>query len=382
MQLRNVFLLLIVLILNPLYSQGKSSHSVASLKVFDINQSVTEVSECIMPINGQYALSSPLTLAQNIKQDIRATNNFKLAFYFILWYSVTIVYSTTNKIVLNQLPLPITMAISQLFLGIPTFLPFWLYNRPIVTIKELKGIAKIGAMHGLGNVVSVISLGAGAVSFTHIVKAAEPVFAAFLSAIFLKSTFTTNVYLSLLPIIFGVSLASLKELSFSWLSFSTAMSSNLFNQLRMIISKKELNGNQTKLKGATLFQVMTIFAAFEMLPLLFFTEGPIIQQTWKNAIASGINSNTLIFNIIITGITYYLSNEISFWILDEVHPITHAVGNTVKRIVLIIASVIAFHTPINSQGIIGSAIAIIGTFLYSVAMQKADEDKKQAALNK
>jgi len=146
----------------------------------DVQRSVTEINEFSMPINGQFALTSPLTVAQNTRQDIKPKNNLKLIFYFILWYSVTIIYSTTNKIVLNQLPLPITMAISQLFLGIPTFLPFWLLNRPLVTMKELKGIAKIGAMHGLGNVVSVISLGAGAVSFTHIVKAAEPVFAAFL----------------------------------------------------------------------------------------------------------------------------------------------------------------------------------------------------------
>jgi Triose-phosphate Transporter family len=41
--------------------------------------------------------------------------------------------------------------------------------------------------------VQVISLGAGAVSFTHIVKAAEPIFSTIMSALVLKSTFPWQV---------------------------------------------------------------------------------------------------------------------------------------------------------------------------------------------
>jgi hypothetical protein len=47
-----------------------------------------------------------------------------------------------------------------------------------------------------------------------------------------------------------------------------------------------------------------------------------------------------------------------------------AIGNTVKRVVIIIASVIAFKTPISSLGIIGSAIAISGTQMCAVMAGK------------
>lgn len=98
------------------------------------------------------------------------------------------------------------------------------------------------------HVGAVLSLGAGAVSFTHIVKvrrhkraedlsrivavsaitpqlenhdisqpphrlqASEPVVSALLSAVFLKQFLPIPVYISLLPVIGGVGLASLKEL--------------------------------------------------------------------------------------------------------------------------------------------------------------------------
>ena len=63
-------------------------------------------------------------------------------------------------------------------------------------------------------------------------------------------------------------------------------------------------------------------------------------------------------------------NEVAFLALGRVNPVTHAVGNTIKRVVIIIASVVAFKTPVTKLGVIGSSIAIAGTLLYSLAKQK------------
>ena len=70
---------------------------------------------------------------------------------------------------------------------------------------------------------------------------------------------------------------------------------------------------------------------------------------------------------LLAGAFYYLYNEVAFLALGRVNPVTHAVGNTIKRVVIIIASVIAFKTPISTLGVVGSSIAILGTLLYSLA---------------
>ena len=49
------------------------------------------------------------------------------------------------------------------------------------------------------------------------------------------------------------------------------------------------------------------------------------------------------------GLSFYTYNEVAFYTLDAVHPITHAVGNTIKRVILILFSVLRFGTPMTTQ---------------------------------
>ena len=51
-------------------------------------------------------------------------------------------------------------------------------------------------------------------------------------------------------------------------------------------------------------------------------------------------------------------------------------ANTVKRVVIILASVAVFKNPITPVGQASAAVAILGTFIYSIVSQK---DKEEAA---
>jgi solute carrier family 35 protein E1 len=68
---------------------------------------------------------------------------------------------------------------------------------------------------------------------------------------------------------------------------------------------------------------------------------------------------------VLSGLTYYLYNETAFMALGRVLPVTHAIGNTLKRVVIIVSAVFFFGTPVSMMGWTGCTIAIFGTFLYS-----------------
>ncbi|MFS7987023.1 putative sugar phosphate transporter domain-containing protein [Helianthus anomalus] len=69
----------------------------------------------------------------------------------------------------------------------------------------------------------VTSFAAVTVSFTHTIKALEPFFNVAASQFILGQSIPITLWLSLAPVVIGVSMASLTELSFNWLGFISAM---------------------------------------------------------------------------------------------------------------------------------------------------------------
>jgi solute carrier family 35 protein E1 len=121
--------------------------------------------------------------------------------------------------------------------------------------------------------------------------------------------------------------------------------------------------------AANVYGIMTILATMMCLPITLFMEGKQIIPSLKTLIATG-QGQTLLIQTLLSGFFYYLYNEVAFLALDNVAPVTHALGNTIKRVVIIVASVIVFRTKMSTQGIVGSSIAILGVLLYSLAKNK------------
>merc|ERR1712194_810580 len=119
------------------------------------------------------------------------------------------------------------------------------------------------------------------------------------------TVFKWQVYASLFPIIAGVCVASLKELSFSYKSLICALISNVAFASRAVLSK------------------LTMKAFALTIPVAFYFEGPSkVAATWAASTAI-VGTPWLIKNIIINGMYYYLYNEVAFLTLNQVAPITH-----------------------------------------------------------
>lgn len=294
--------------------------------------------------------------------------------YFALWYLFNIAYNIYNKQALNVLDYPWTVATIQMATGILYFVPLWILGirkAPKLNMDEMKTLFPIALCHTGVHVGAVIALGAGAVSFAHIVKASEPVVTCLFNAVLLGQTFPLPVYLTLLPIIGGVAIASMKELSFTLLALSSAMLSNVSSAARGVLSKKTMSGKKIgeNLDAQNLYAVLTAMSTLILIPTFLALEGTGFFSAFKN-VASGADytSKSLAALLALGGASYYAYNEVAFLALGKVNPVTHAVGNTIKRVVIIVASVIAFKTPMSTGSIIGSSIAIAGTLMYSLAM--------------
>lgn len=317
----------------------------------------------------------------------------KIGFYFGLWYALNVIYNIMNKKLLNILPAPVTVGTIQLGIGGLYAILLWmtrLRRAPILTAKGKELAWKVGTYHGSGQLFSMVSLGAGPVSFTHIVKALEPFFSAMISGLVFGKWMKPQVYATLVPVVGGVGYACLKERSFSWLAFWMAMWSNLSFALRAVVSKTGMNsgssgsgsGNTNSntnnmvmgehMNAVNLFAVVTIASFVLCTPVAWLVENDLLLDLWAKATTgpSAVSThNDLVKSVILSGLFHYLNNEVMYLALSNVHPVTLAVGNTMKRVFIMVASVLVFRNPVSLQAGIGSAIGIAGVLLYSLVKQ-------------
>jgi len=343
----------------------------STLAATEISSALTSGGDGDVSLRGGAATASPLSA-------------LRTPTYFALWYLFNIAYNIYNKQALNALAYPWTIALIQMAAGCFYFFPLWatgLRKAPKLSKSDLKTLFPIALCHTGVHVGAVVALGAGAVSFAHIVKASEPVTTCVLNAILLKEVLPLPVYLTLIPVIAGVAIASMKELSFTMLALGAAMLSNVSSSARGVLSKKTMSGKPVgeNLDAQNLYAVLTAMSTIILVPLAFAVEGTSFFTAFNAAVASSeFTRAALLKTIGMSGLAYYAYNEVAFLALGAVNPVTHAVGNTIKRVVIIVASVIAFKTPMTKGSIIGSSIAVAGTLMYSLAMngQKKKAVKK------
>lgn len=313
----------------------------------------------------------------------------KVTFYFGLWYFLNVIFNIVNKKLLNVVPAPLSVGCLQLFVGSIFAISMWatgLRARPTLTVEGRARVRNVGLAHGGGQLLSMVSLSAGPVSFTHIVKALEPLFSAVVSAVLFGKVMAWPVYASLLPVVGGVGYACLKERYFSWLAFNTAMGSNLAFAFRAAESKRVLAGAQdgtfgTNLTPPNTFAVVTIAAALLSVPVLF-ADGNKLVEAWTSPEIHGTTPLSLVRAVIVSGLFHYLNNEVMYLALGNVHPVTLAVGNTMKRVFIMVASVLVFRNPVSVQAGVGSAVGISGVLLYSLTKQRYEQPESETQNDK
>ncbi|KAG8084938.1 hypothetical protein GUJ93_ZPchr0010g7265 [Zizania palustris] len=307
------------------------------------------------------------------------SRTLQLGSMILVWYLLNIYFNIYNKLVLKAVPFPYTITTFQFASGSFFITLMWLLNlhpKPSLSLGQYAKILPLALVHMMGNVFTNMSLGKVAVSFTHTIKAMEPFFSILLSVLFLGETPSFLVLGSLLPIVGGVVLASMTEVSFNWIGFWSAMASNLTNQSRNVFSKKLLADKVETLDDINLFSIMTIMSFLLSVPLMLSVEGIKFSPSYLQS--TGVNLQELCVKAALAGTCFHFYQQVSYSLLARVSPVTHSVANCVKRVVVIVSSVLFFRTPISPINALGTGVALAGVFLYSRLKKKAKPKAKTA----
>ncbi|XP_042062773.1 glucose-6-phosphate/phosphate translocator 1, chloroplastic-like [Salvia splendens] len=296
-----------------------------------------------------------------------SARKIKIGIYFATWWSLNVVFNIYNKKVLNAYPYPWLTSTLSLAAGSLIMLVSWalrIAETPKTDLEFWKSLFPVAVAHTIGHVAATVSMSKVAVSFTHIIKSGEPAFSVLVSRFILGETFPPAVYLSLIPIIGGCGLSALTELNFNMIGFMGAMISNLAFVFRNIFSKKGMKGKSVS--GMNYYACLSMLSLVILTPFAIAVEGP---QMWAAGFQQAFSDigPQIVWWMAAQSVFYHLYNQVSYMSLDEISPLTFSIGNTMKRISVIVSSIIIFQTPVQPVNALGAAIAVLGTFLYSQA---------------
>jgi solute carrier family 35, member E1 len=298
----------------------------------------------------------------------------------VCWYAGNTFYNIYNKKATNMIHAHWFVATAQLVVGIVWSMVMWstgLRKTPNLTAADIASCIPIGLCACLAHAGSVLASAVGAVSFAQIVKACEPVFAAVVGLLVPPMDVKPMLaYAMLIPIVGGVGLACVKEgkgvdinvQAFLYASMANAAAA-FKGKLGSSVTKSLESNPEKNMDAANVYAVMNIISFACSVPFVIVQELPTLDVEWNKAVqAHGLQP--LLTNIIVSGFMFYIYNEFAFAFTAYVGAVTSSVLNTAKRVIIIVVSAMVFKEPMERNTIVGSAIAIGGTFGYSLASTK------------
>ncbi|XP_068141077.1 LOW QUALITY PROTEIN: solute carrier family 35 member E1 homolog [Drosophila tropicalis] len=286
----------------------------------------------------------------------------------LFWYVISSSNNVIGKMVLNEFPFPMTVTLVQLTsitLYSGPFFNLWRIRKyqDIPRDYYLRLIIPLAIGKLLASVTSHISLWKVPVSYAHTVKATMPLFTVILTRVFFGERQPTLVYLSLLPIITGVGIATVTEISFDMMGLISALISTMGFSMQNIFSKKVLK--DTNIHHLRLLHLLGRLSLIIFLPIWLYMDS---LAVFRHTAIKNLDYRVIAL-LFTDGVLNWLQNIIAFSVLSLVTPLTYAVASASKRIFVIAVSLLILGNPVTWVNCVGMTLAIVGVLCYNRAKQ-------------
>lgn len=303
------------------------------------------------------------------------------AFAILSWYATNIFTVVLNKylfqIISFTFPLTLT-AIHMLICSIGSLVVLRILQVvPLIAIERRKlasHVVPLAAIFCLNIILGNISLRWIPVSFMQTVKSLVPAFTVVLQALFFQQFSPKMIYVSLIPVVGGVALASFTEVNFQIIGFAAALVASLTTSIQSIVSSMILTGPM-RLDSINMVYYMAPISFVLILPVAFFYEYEKLLE-YKHEEHGGFNYVVIV--LLLSGTVAYLLNICTFFAIKSTSPLTFTVFGNLKVVVVIIISVLIFQNEINIMNGVGCLVAIVGIIWYNAIEYQLKEAKKKS----
>ncbi|KAH7031652.1 triose-phosphate transporter family-domain-containing protein [Microdochium trichocladiopsis] len=302
-----------------------------------------------------------------------------LAGYFVCNIGLTIY----NKAILGSFKFPWLLTALHAgcsSIGTSVMLQMGHYHAAKLNQREHLALIAFSFLFTINIAISNVSLAMVSVPFHQLVRALTPLFTTILFRVFFNRTYSTETYLSLIPIIFGVTLATYGELTFSDLGFILTFLGVLLAAFKTIVTNKMMTGS-LNLSFWEILRRMSPMACVQSIIYAWLTGelSAFYKFFTEELLSPGYKWSPWQFFLIMAGngALAFALNVSSFSTNKIAGALTMTVCANIKQCLTIILGSLLFEVNLSIMNMWGILVTVAGAAVYSFV--ELDSKRKMKA---
>lgn len=292
----------------------------------------------------------------------------------ISWYSSNIGVLLLNKYLLSNYGFKYPIFLTMCHMTACSLFSYvaiaWLKMVPMQTVRsriQFFNITVLGLVFCASVVSGNVSLRFLPVSFNQAIGATTPFFTAVFAYIMTAKREAWLTYVTLIPVVTGVVIATGGEPSFHLFGFIMCVGATAARALKSVIQGILLSSEGEKLNAMNLLLYMAPMAVVFLLPATLMMEENVVGIT----LALAREDIRIIWYLLFNSALAYFVNLTNFLVTKHTSPLTLQVLGNAKGAVAVVISILIFRNPVSVTGMLGYTLTVIGVVLYGEAKKRS-----------
>ncbi|KAA8538479.1 hypothetical protein F0562_027975 [Nyssa sinensis] len=281
------------------------------------------------------------------------------------WWGFNVTVIIMNKWIFQKLDFKFPLSVSCIHFicsAIGAYLVIKVLKlKPLIVVNpedRWKRIFPMSFVFCVNIVLGNVSLRFIPVSFMQTIKSFTPATTVILQWLIWRKYFDWRIWASLVPIVGGILLTSITELSFNMFGFCAALFGCLATSTKTILAESLLHGY--KFDSINTVFYMAPFATMILAVPALLIEGPGVLE-WFHSQQSLMSPLIIIFG---SGVMAFCLNFSIFYVIHSTTAVTFNVAGNLKVAVAVTCSWLIFRNPISALNAIGCGITLAGCTFY------------------
>ncbi|KAF8861985.1 TPT-domain-containing protein [Acephala macrosclerotiorum] len=313
---------------------------------------------------GKGIVSPALSPRIDSEYSVPATTKFAyLSVYFLCNVGLTIY----NKAVLGHFAYP--WLLTALHTGSASIGCYVLLLRGDFILSKLSSrehvtLVLFSFLFTINIAISNVSLAMVSMPFHQIMRSTTPIFTILIYRIRFKRSYSMKVYLSLIPIVLGVGLATYGDYYFTTIGFILTLLGVILAAVKTVVTNRIMTGPLSLSPLEILFR-MSPLAFIQALTYSYLSGELSSFSDWSYFTTLPLPSSQLTLALLGNGLLAFVLNISSFSTNKTTGALTMTVCGNVKQCLTILLGIMVFGVEVSMLNGVGMVVTLVGAAWYS-----------------